>query len=199
MVGCLRNKVGYVKNSSNVSKRLYLKNNRSFLGIILLLFSQMIMINVQRGFSKKENVSRAIPFRRRLLFRSQRKSFPSRSDFRRHFPSIHQSSTLYSPGDAETFLSEERSFETSKAGKNLEPMIHAQITKPIFEHVTDNRIQANFRYFPIRRPTDFSLLRSIVSIESINCTLSVFCFLFSKTFDRVLIGRCIRMCLLQKG
>lgn len=163
---------------------------------IIVIFSND---NDKRGFSKKENVSRAIPFRRRLLFRSQRKSFPSRSDFRRHFPSIHQSSTLYSPGDAETFLSEERSFETSKAGKNLEPMIHAQITKPIFEHVTDNRIQANFRYFPIRRPTDFSLLRSIVSIESINCTLTVFCFLFSKTFDRVLIGRCIRMCLLQKG
>lgn len=140
---------------------------------IIVIFSND---NDKRGFSKKENVSRAIPFRRRLLFRSQRKSFPSRSDFRRHFPSIHQSSTLYSPGDAETFLSEERSFETSKAGKNLEPMIHAQITKPIFEHVTDNRIQANFRYFPIRRPTDFSLLRSIVSIESINCTLSVFCF-----------------------
>lgn len=163
---------------------------------IIVIFSND---NDKRGFSKKENVSRAIPFRHRLLFRSQRKSFPSRSDFRRHFPSIHQSSTLYSPGDAETFLSEERSFETSKAGKNLEPMIHAQITKPIFEHVTDNRIQANFRYFPIRRPTDFSLLRSIVSIESINCTLSVFCFLFSKTFDRVPIGRCIRMCLLQKG
>lgn len=163
---------------------------------IIVIFSND---NDKRGFSKKENVSRAIPFRRRLLFRSQRKSFPSRSDFRRHFPSIHQSSTLYSPGDAETFLSEERSFETSKAGKNLEPMIHAQITKPIFEHVTDNRIQANFRYFPIRHPTDFSLLRSIVSIESINCTLSVFCFLFSKTFDRVPIGRCIRMCLLQKG
>lgn len=33
------------------------------IAIILLLFSQMIMINVQRGFSKKENVSRAIPFR----------------------------------------------------------------------------------------------------------------------------------------
>lgn len=140
---------------------------------IIVIFSND---NDKRGFSKKENVWRAIPFRSRLLFRSQRKSFPSRSDFRRHFPSIHQSSTLYSPGDAETFLSEERSFETSKAGKNLEPMIHAQITKPIFEHVTDNRIQANFRYFPIRRPTDFSLLRSIVSIESINCTLSVFCF-----------------------
>lgn len=195
MVGCLRNKVGYVKNSSNVSKRLYLKNNRSFLGIILLLFSQMIMI--KEDFQKKKTFD--APFHSaRLLFRSQRKSFPSRSDFRRHFPSIHQSSTLYSPGDAETFLSEERSFETSKAGKNLEPMIHAQITKPIFEHVTDNRIQANFRYFPIRRPTDFSLLRSIVSIESINCTLSVFCFLFSKTFDRIPIGRCIRMCLLQK-
>lgn len=195
MVGCLRNKVGYVKNSSNVSKRLYLKNNRSFLGIILLLFSQMIMI--KEDFQKKKTFD--APFHSgRLLFRSQRKSFPSRSDFRRHFPSIHQSSTLYSPGDAETFLSEERSFETSKAGKNLEPMIHAQITKPIFEHVTDNRIQANFRYFPIRRPTDFSLLRSIVSIESINCTLSVFCFLFSKTFDRVRISRCIRMCLLQK-
>lgn len=64
-----------------------------------------------------ENVSRAIPCHSGYYLDLNGKASPADQISARHFPSIHQSSTLYSPGDAETFLSEERSFETSKAGK----------------------------------------------------------------------------------